>query len=231
VWNFSRLASAEKMDAAPARDSLWEAKFLRLTLVSHFSAKTHFGVSLYLHGSLWRLTLPISLSKDRYSPPLNMPVILTAEEILCIGLSYKGFTVDRQRVRRQQNIDRFVSFYGSKPEVCAQIWEDLQGTNIPDARIHMRVADDIKPFLMTLHFFKSYHYSSDLAGAFKCSERTVNTKIWFFAARIQALKGDKVRKQWCHSQLNPVVTHICPICCHTDGRSFGQKLGQLAAPT
>jgi hypothetical protein len=119
------------MDAAPARDSLWEAKFQRLTLVSHFSATTHFGVSLYLHGSLWHLTLPISLSKDRYSPPLNMPVILTAEEILCIGLSYKGFTVDRQRVRRQQNIDRFVSFYGSKPEVCAQIWEDLLDGTIP----------------------------------------------------------------------------------------------------
>jgi hypothetical protein len=63
-------------------------------------------------------------------------LILTAEDILRKGLELGGFDSDRQKkVRRAQNLERFKSLYGSNPVVYAMIFEDLQMTQIPEARI------------------------------------------------------------------------------------------------
>ena len=65
-----------------------------------------------------------------------MLVILTEDEMLFKGLELVGFTLDRmENVERDTNIERFKAHYGSIPFVYAQIWEDLQTTDIPEARV------------------------------------------------------------------------------------------------
>jgi hypothetical protein len=85
-------------------------------------------------------------------------VIFSADEILSIGLTVMNFHRGRQEnVCRETNLDRFLSHYGSNPAVYAQIWEDLQTTEIEDARIDAATAKNgLQHFLMAIHFLKCY---------------------------------------------------------------------------
>jgi hypothetical protein len=112
-------------------------------------------------------------------------VVLTADEILAKGLELQGFerTTRQSKASHSLNVSRFKSFYGSHPIVYAQLWEDLQTTAIPEARVDARTTT-IDYFLMSLYFLKCY---------FKIGEKTARTWIWdFFIKKIQALKGEKV---------------------------------------
>jgi hypothetical protein len=61
-------------------------------------------------------------------------IILTADEILKHGLCFIGYTSKRiKKAKRRTNLGRFKGHFGSSPRVIAQIWEDLQRTNIPEA--------------------------------------------------------------------------------------------------
>jgi hypothetical protein len=63
-------------------------------------------------------------------------LILTDDEVLTRGLELVGFGIDRQeRVKDEENVLRFTDHFGSHPRVYAQIWEDLQTTNIAAARV------------------------------------------------------------------------------------------------
>jgi hypothetical protein len=44
------------------------------------------------------------------------------------------------RVGDTRNAERFVEKFGLTPAVCAEIWHDLQSTDIPSARINPRSA-------------------------------------------------------------------------------------------
>jgi hypothetical protein len=121
-------------------------------------------------------------------------VVLTADEILAKGLELQGFerTTRQSKASHSLNVSRFKSFYGSHPIVYAQLWEDLQTTAIPEARVDARTTT-IDYFLMSLYFLKCYPKESKLAGDFKIGEKTARTWIWdFFIKKIQALKGEKV---------------------------------------
>jgi hypothetical protein len=80
--------------------------------------------------------------EDNNSNNDNLIVVLTADEILRKGLNLVGLDRDRQRnMCRATNLQRFKSQYGSMPVVYAQIWEDLQTTAIPEARIDNKKTD------------------------------------------------------------------------------------------
>jgi hypothetical protein len=121
-----------------------------------------------------------------------MPVLLTSDEFLRKGLQLAGFDWYRQtKVSKLTNIQRFKAYYGSNPVVYATIWEDLQLTMIPEARINTNDTD-ADSFLMGIYFLKSYPTETQLAGIFKVCERTGRKWAWYIARKIQALKGDKV---------------------------------------
>lgn len=62
-------------------------------------------------------------------------VVYTPDEILWKGLDLAGFDISRKRnVNQVQNLERFKAHYGSHPVVYAQIWEDMQTTEIAEAR-------------------------------------------------------------------------------------------------
>jgi hypothetical protein len=87
-----------------------------------------------------------------------MSVIFTADEILARGLSLVGYNRSRQEnVSRDTNLKRFRSHYGSNPIVYAQIWEDLQTTEMEEAKISGAAANTgLDYFLMSIHFLKCY---------------------------------------------------------------------------
>jgi hypothetical protein len=120
-------------------------------------------------------------------------VVLTADEILSKGLELQGFerTTRQSKASHELNESRFKSFYGSKPIVYAQLWEDLQTTAIPEARIDARTTT-IDHFFMSLYFLKCYPKESKLAGDFKIGEKTARKWSWDFIKKIRALKGEKV---------------------------------------
>jgi hypothetical protein len=120
-----------------------------------------------------------------------MVVILTADEILSKGLLMVGFDVSRQqRVKRSTNLERFRSHFGSNPVVYAQIWEDLQTTDLPEARITDDATVDL--FLTGIHFLKIYPTENERSGLFKLCTTTARKWGWYFSLKVQALKGKKV---------------------------------------
>jgi hypothetical protein len=50
-------------------------------------------------------------------------------------------------------VTHFKEFYGSDPVVYVQMWEDLQNTEIPEARVDNEAAN-IEYFFMALYLLK-----------------------------------------------------------------------------
>jgi hypothetical protein len=72
-----------------------------------------------------------------------MVVILTADEIMGKGLLLVGFDIHcKQNVKTKTNICCFKTHFGSHPVVYAQIWEDLQMTENPEAHISEKACAD-----------------------------------------------------------------------------------------
>ena len=110
-----------------------------------------------------------------------MVVILTTNEILRKGLKLVGFDWrSQQNVSRPINVRCFNVHYGSDPILYAQIWEDLQTTACPEACIDTEKSD-ANYFLMAIHFLKCYP-----------TEQQQQKYAWYFASKVQALKGQKV---------------------------------------
>jgi hypothetical protein len=117
--------------------------------------------------------------------------ILSPVEMMYRGLGIAGFDEDRvARVQHPLNERRFRSWFGSNPNVCAQIWEDLLTTEIAEARIPLNSDPDY--FLMALYFLKVYSTEEHRSGTFGIGERTVRKWSWYFVAKLSALKAQKV---------------------------------------
>jgi hypothetical protein len=93
-----------------------------------------------------------------------MVVVLTTDEMMRRGLELWGFDLRRQdNTSGAQNLRRFKSsLFGSKPIVYAQMWEDLQTTPIPEARLDGNECVD--SFLMTIYVLKEYPTEEALSG-------------------------------------------------------------------
>jgi len=122
----------------------------------------------------------------------TMVVIFTLDEILQKGLELCGFDRRRQsNVKRTTNLRRFKSHFGSNPIVYAQIWEDLQTTEIPEANISSS-KPCIDSFLMAMHLLKRYPTEDEQEGIFKICDKTARKWAWFYVQKVQALKKAKV---------------------------------------
>ncbi len=122
----------------------------------------------------------------------NPTSILTADEFLKIGLQLVGYKKRRiRRAKKRSNVERFLGHYGSIPCICAMIWEDLQTTEVEEARIpaeHLNVAF----FLMSMHHLKRYTTEVEREGIFDISLKWGRDKVWYYVEKIQALKAQKI---------------------------------------
>jgi hypothetical protein len=87
------------------------------------------------------------------------------------------------------NLHCFKANYAASPETCANIFANLQTTEI--AAAHMN-KPNVLYFLMTMNWLLVYKFEEELAGTFKVVQNTAEKWIWEFAHKIQGLKADKV---------------------------------------
>jgi len=81
----------------------------------------------------------------------------TTDQVLTIGLKLIGVSKRRmQRQKRETNFEDFRAHYGTDPDICAKIWDDLQTTNIPNAKIKATLypGANLKNFLRACHFLR-----------------------------------------------------------------------------
>lgn len=125
--------------------------------------------------------------------------IYTSDQVLRIGLKLLG--VDQHRQRRQSkksNLADFKAHYCVHPNVCAQMWEDVQTTTIQEARVNASAPDNknsganLKNFLRAFHFLMRYGTELERKVTSGNSRNTVRKWTWFFVEKIAALRGLKV---------------------------------------
>jgi hypothetical protein len=125
-------------------------------------------------------------------PSHKMVVVLTSHEIMRHGLVCAGYDRIRQeRVMGSTNIARFKTKYGSTPLVCAQIWEDLQTTEIPEAHVDEMYLD-LKYFLAANNWLFRYPTDEEQSGSFGKCLTTMRKWKSFYVQKIAALKEQKV---------------------------------------
>jgi DDE superfamily endonuclease len=122
-----------------------------------------------------------------------MMLILTDDEVLAKGLLLVGFCAVRQaRVDEETNEARFTDHFGSTPQVYAQLWEDLQTTDVDEARIDAPNEADFNYFMSAIHFLTKYPSESERAGIFGRCERSCREWGWFYIRKISLLQEKKI---------------------------------------
>jgi len=128
-------------------------------------------------------------------------LVYAPDQVLWRGLRLAGMSAARiHNHNRETQLEDFKGCYGAAPVVIAQIWEDLQKTTNPAARIdplgkYKKRSIHLKNFLRTHHFVK--HYPTETLRKVQTgnSTKTVRNWCWYFLERIQALKDEKVRAE------------------------------------
>ena len=128
-----------------------------------------------------------------YDDLIAPTVTLTAREVLGIGLKLVNYTDGRiNRVKnKNSNMSRFASHFGCSPFVANQIFEDLQITNTPEARLDEKKIS-IEHFLQALHFLCICEVESRREPMFDRSPKTMREWVWHYVKKIQALKTEKI---------------------------------------
>jgi len=119
----------------------------------------------------------------------------TADQVLKVGLKLLGVSTARQnRQKHKTNVQDFRDHYGTEPDICAKIWDDLQTTNIPDAKIQATLypGRDLKNFLRACHFLRRYKTEAERKVDSGNTKKTVRKWTWFFLHKIGALRAEKI---------------------------------------
>ena len=121
-----------------------------------------------------------------------MVYCVTPDEVLRIGFGIIGDRDSLKRTRMMQ-IRRFKSLYGSNPIVYSVLWENLQTTDIEEAKITPKNKEDLEKFLMSIYWLKTNDTEAKIVSRFRFKdEKTVRKWCWFYAKKIQALLPEVV---------------------------------------
>jgi hypothetical protein len=122
----------------------------------------------------------------------NAANFLTPDEFLKIGLRLVGYTKRRiRRSKKRSNVERFLGHFGSIPCICASIWEDLQTTQVEEARVPKERLN-VQHFLMAMHHLKRYPTEVEREALFDISFKWGREKVWYYVEKVQALKAQKI---------------------------------------
>ena len=111
--------------------------------------------------------------------------ILTAADILYVGLTYVNFSKERQAgVNEKENIERFQEHYGVPPAAVVPLLNDLK-EKYPTIRY--------KSALMTLYWFKVYGTERQISGVWGYGDlKYIRETTKDYARKIASLKKDKI---------------------------------------
>ena len=129
------------------------------------------------------------MSDDEQEAPT---VVVTAQKMLQKGLGLVHYS--EQRVGRAglaTNLRRFKDHYGCKPSIAALIFEDLQVTDIPEARLDVKKIS-LFYYLQSLNFLYVYDAEHRREPIFDRSPKTMQEWVWYYVKKIQGLKALKI---------------------------------------
>jgi hypothetical protein len=124
--------------------------------------------------------------------PTKPIVLFTADEIMDRGLALADMR-SQGKVMRSTKVARFRSYFGSLPVVYAELWEDLQTTSVTEAQLNVKDPNnELFHFLHAIFYLRKYPTEGDSSGKFGKCDRTMRDWKWFFIAKFQALKEQKI---------------------------------------
>lgn len=111
--------------------------------------------------------------------------ILTAADVLYVGLTYVNFSKERQAgVNEKENIERFREHYGVPPAAVVPLFNDLK-EKYPTIRY--------KSALMTLYWFKVYGTERQISGVWGYGDlKHIRETTKDYARKIASLEKDKI---------------------------------------
>lgn len=126
-------------------------------------------------------------------------MILTANDVLERGLMIARLTEHEQEgLGAEKCRELFRSMYGSPPEVCAQMWQDLCNTDIPSAKIHQSEKNNkgFKLFMMAQYELWVYPKNRFLLQMqfYPVGEKdTYGHNLWKWISKICGLLVEKIK--------------------------------------
>ncbi|KAL7429399.1 hypothetical protein ACHAXM_001847, partial [Skeletonema potamos] len=114
---------------------------------------------------------------------LNISDSITNSDVLRSGLNFVGFDDSRQNVRKELNLQRFISFYGVGAATVKDVLIDLK-KHYPDT--------SFKDAMMTFNWLKLYDTEHVLSGRWKRGEEYIRQNTKKISKCIQSLKSKKV---------------------------------------
>jgi DDE superfamily endonuclease len=124
-------------------------------------------------------------------------LVLTGEEILNRGLVLLGWT-EKELARQSKNRLKkhaawFHCDFGASHHVVAQVFTDLQTTDIAAAQIHSANMDDLDHLLYAFHFLKVYPTEGQRQNKWHQCDKRLRENCWDMLQRIQAFKAIKIK--------------------------------------
>lgn len=123
-------------------------------------------------------------------------LVLTGSEIMLHGLKLLGWSEKKLNRKSKNGSNKkslwFANEYGASPLVVAQIWEDLQTSNLEAVRINDATLDDLTVLLQTMQFMKVYPTEGNRQNRWQECDRNLRDNGWKMLIRIQALKAKKI---------------------------------------
>lgn len=134
--------------------------------------------------------LDLGVDEDQENESVLMDI--SEDAVLERGLLIAGFDHRRQqRVKRATNVTRFRTWFGSRPNLVVQVWNNLQTSDDQEVRTEGTVKN-FESLLLAMFFLRRYQPELISAGIFKINEKSVRERQWEFVKKISALKHVKI---------------------------------------
>jgi hypothetical protein len=118
--------------------------------------------------------------------------VVSPRTMMFLGLRLLQYRWRRLKAAKvTTNYNRFKSHYGVSPVTAAWVYEDLQVTDIEEAKVKGDESD-LKGFLMAQHYLRKYPTEEDMVARFEYCAYWAREKVWAAVKKIRALKREKI---------------------------------------
>lgn len=161
-----------------------------------------------------------------------MLLLVTPNEMLGQGLTLVGHKESRLgRLSKGKKEELFRADFGKDPIVLTKVWEALQTTSVPNAKIHQASEKDLSAFLWTFHWMTCYPTEASLESRTGWCDKVIRERLKAMVKKIALLKSEKI--VWPASWSDPNAqspiflcsvdgTH-CPIQEPTKGHKYSKN--------
>ena len=129
---------------------------------------------------------------DTDPEPPSPDHVVTVQSMMIRGLRIARFIPEQTaRFSDKTNRQQFLDHFGASPRVSCVIYNDLQLTDVEDAKLEGN-DDNLDMFLKALYFLRKYPKESQMASILQLSARHDRDALWDMVGKIQAMKDVKI---------------------------------------